>query len=577
MFSAQQSSPIETHCNEIVRMIESVVRISSYDPIENHSIQQRLNTVINQEIHNDPDLFFRVARQLLKQIEPVIHRTLSIEQSSSNLDEVFIETLCYFSFRILENIVKFDWYRFRNEQRNEAKIFATELCCDFGKQISSSPNIYTRISNSNLILNTASRFVTEIFIREWPNNWPNFFDSITQSLSILTIHTFLNFSDYINKLFLPNNPNRRKEITKYLMFKQEQINNYLLQALSIKIQSASTNTDQLMLLKTLEAIESLWEWFPLERKIIEKVNLLVEIIPFNNNEFLYRLRLLSLRSIETLLKRQVKRFEDTEVIEDVYFNLNDGGFTSKILKLFCLRYCSIDNEIALNDPKEFTVMISLLEIIITIACKIIHLFGLETTSDKSRQKMISNQPFWYDLNLMMSTLLVRDNVLIDEKLLRYYLNLSKMIVHHKLNISNGGVCRNETEKYLQSLQWDDFYIDEVVKKICELKIVPKSQDSALDLFINDSLDCYEDYLKFFRTNRTQFILFISNLIKLNPSMRKICFTFLNELMDNINRSNETDINSWTRASIILPALFSKFDYTFEVSIYLLIYSIKSIN
>lgn len=496
-----------------------VILDSKSDPNLLLNANHQLNEIITKHVINDSNIFIKVAMNLINGQEiPVDH-----------LKEISID----YGFKILEKIVKFKWYSLDQNIKKELQDFSIQYC--------------DQKLTSSLILNSGSRFITEIFFRDWPTNWKDFFPDITKNCSLMTIYTILNISYSINKLYEPNNALRRKEITKLLLMEKELLYNYFIRCLSMT-EDNNPEYIKFIWIKSLEAIDSLLEWFILDEAIIIKI---INIAIGNdfNSDYLFSMKLKTLEfgCIQTAIQRQCPRFDDAIIISDIFFDLSPNKFSH-----YLITELHSYMQVLKSKPNDqlFELFPILIDIIVKIATKIIVLYNQDSTNTKLRNTYTSNEEFWSKFISFCFDCLEMNLANFDVILLPFFIQICK---HNP-----------DTNSEIQSDKRLKLPIPEKLSNCIPLKLMILIGKYKLDLkpeFCTTELHSFyniENYSKVYFDNKCKFVSIMNNFIVYYPEIcRELSLNLLKNLLgpvEHYQSSIDTNVKSWNMCINLIPKL-----------------------
>ncbi|KAH7642145.1 hypothetical protein HUG17_5190 [Dermatophagoides farinae] len=550
------SNPAIRIVEEIDNCIQIIMKpdASNDDRIKANS---RLNDILTSDIYAKTDLYLNVAMLIVNRSEDMIIT-----------NEFCIESLVTYGYQILEEIIKNNWYNFDHDRRENIKTFCLTRF-EFRSNIAMKVNL----STSNLFVNSCSRLITEIFMREWPNRWPQFLPKLTQEHSLISLYTILNISDYLTKLFLPYNSNRRREITKSLVSEKDNILEFLCRNLLImNIQNEhqmSIEYRKQIILKSLEVLDSLLDWYPLNENILIKIILTANLSNLNfEDTFLSQVKILSLRCIQTIITRSIKRPEDMEVMNGIFFDIDQSKFAhfliSQLNPYFHLIKSSESNIDSLNQ-----VFLLLLDISIEIVCRVMNLINQDSTHKSIVKSCNDNKSFWSTFMCFIFDCLAYDNIIYDEILLKFLILYSKSQLTSKQDINDMENLKNNSILPVP-FQLETTIPIRLLISIALLKLEPKPESMKPELKNSCDLDSYESYLQIFRENKNKFLTVIRNLCQNYPQISQtFCFSMFSDLFGPIPLESfdpevltvSTNINSFNTAAVLCPLLILKKNFS----------------
>lgn len=554
------SNPAIRIVEEIDNCIQIIMKpdASNDDRIKANS---RLNDILTSDIYAKTDLYLNVAMLIVNRSEDMIIT-----------NEFCIESLVTYGYQILEEIIKNNWYNFDHDRRENIKTFCLTRF-EFRSNIAMKVNL----STSNLFVNSCSRLITEIFMREWPNRWPQFLPKLTQEHSLISLYTILNISDYLTKLFLPYNSNRRREITKSLVSEKDNILEFLCRNLLImNIQNEhqmSIEYRKQIILKSLEVLDSLLDWYPLNENILIKIILTANLSNLNfEDTFLSQVKILSLRCIQTIITRSIKRPEDMEVMNGIFFDIDQSKFAhfliSQLNPYFHLIKSSESNIDSLNQ-----VFLLLLDISIEIVCRVMNLINQDSTHKSIVKSCNDNKSFWSTFMCFIFDCLAYDNIIYDEILLKFLILYSKSQLTSKQDINDMENLKNNSILPVP-FQLETTIPIRLLISIALLKLEPKPESMKPELKNSCDLDSYESYLQIFRENKNKFLTVIRNLCQNYPQISQtFCFSMFSDLFGPIPLESfdpevltvSTNLNSFNTAAVLCPLLILKKNFSQQVS------------
>lgn len=511
----------------------------------------KLNDLTKTEIYTNPDLYVNVALLLISQKD---------ENDGPFVNNYTKEIYAHFGFKVINELVKYNWYQFDQARKNRLKEACIEWCTSRLFTRAGNSLLPSKISTSSLVLNTCSQMITEVFIREWPNNWPNFLSDITQTSSLVTVYSILNISDYLHTQLIPANPHRRKEIIKTLMQNKEKIYKYFSQCL--KVQESHEFHDikftseypQLLTLKSLETLESLFEWFYLEKEIIHQVLIVAtnSDSPLNlDNLFQHKVKLRAFKCAQAIVKiSNPNRLDDMAIISELFHDCSNGQFLEYLLCNILGSYLRFRKSIEEHQQlyELFTVV---LDIGIDTICQVITLYSKDTTNAKMRANIKNNQNLWMGFVNFLFECLKYNNACFDETLLKF------LLIYCKL--------RREGEENAKLISPIDYPFDSTIPLqlltfIGHYKIEPKSRGEVnkRELRSGFNIDSYESYLSLFNLNRNKFLTVVHELARNHEDVCKVFVVgILYELLGPVELS--MPINNWTpgiRSWNVVATLFA---------------------
>lgn len=504
---------IQRISQEIYQYIYAILDSNS-DPNLFLNGNRQLNEIINEHVIKDFNIYIKVAINLIN----------GQEIPSDHLKEISID----YGFKILEKIVKFKWYTLDTNIRKELQDFCIK-CCD---QTLTSP----------LILNSGSRVITEIFFRDWPTNWKNFFLEITNNCSLMTIYTILNISYSINKLYEPNNALRRKEITKLLLNEKDLLYNYFIKCLST---TEDTEYRKYIWIKSLEAIDSLLEWYILDETFITKIINIAIGNDFNPDYlFSMKLKILEFACIQTIIQRQSSRFDDAMIISDIFFDLSQDKFPHYLITQLNSYLQVIKTK---SNDQLLELFPILINIIIKISIKIIVLYNQDSTNTKLKNSYTNNEEFWSKLIIFCFDCLELNLANFDEILLPFFIQIFKYNPEE-------GECDKKIKLPISTKLFSTIPLKLMIL-IGNYKLDLKPEICAHEMH---SFYNIEDYAKLYFENKCKFVSIMNNCIGYYPEMcREFSFVLLNNLLgpiENFQPFIDANVQSWNMCINLIPKL-----------------------
>lgn len=512
----------------------------------------KLNELTKTEIYTNPDLYVNVALLLISQKD---------ENDGPFVNNDYTkEIYAHFGFKIINELVKYSWYQFDQIRKDRLK----EACIEW-----STSRLFTRagntlfpskISTSSLVLNTCSQMITEVFIREWPNNWPNFLSDITQTSSLVTVYSILNISDYLHTQLIPANSNRRKEIIKTLMQYKENIYEYFSQCLKAQESPEfndikfSSEYPKLLTLKSLETLESLFEWFYLDKEIIHQVLVIAtnSDSPLDlDNLFQHKVKLRAFRCAQAIVKiSNPNRPDDMAIISELFHDCSQGHFLEYLVCNILGGYLRFRKSIE-DHQQLYELFTVVLDIGIDTICQVITLYSKDTTNAKMRANIKNNQNLWIGFINFLFECLKYNNACFDETLLKF------LLIYCKLRREG-----DEDAKLISPIDssFDSTIPLQLLTFIGHYKVEPKSKGEVnkRELCVGFNIDSYESYLSLFNLNRNKFLNVVHELARNHEDVCKIfVMGILCELLGPVELS--MPINNWTpgiRSWNIVATLFA---------------------
>lgn len=235
------SDESENLFNQIVQAIEIAL-----SPSSTPDTRLKANTFIEEiksGLSSNFERSFAVAFKLLN---------YSVENAAGSDQATFytkLSNINNFGLQIMELMVKFNWNRLADSGKVELKQMMENIICRKDLPVATLMRIY----ENRLLKDQFSRLLVEILMREWPQRWPSFLSmALSQSKNEPVLYTFWRLSEDISIFFLPNNPQRRREMNNELNQNLDFVLNYVADCLALD------NIDLTIL--ALKTLCSLFEW-----------------------------------------------------------------------------------------------------------------------------------------------------------------------------------------------------------------------------------------------------------------------------------------------------------------------------
>lgn len=474
----------------------------------NEQLNQMLQDIVNSK--DNPASHLAVAFEL-------ISLTISHDAPDAHLAELYV----YYGFKMLESIVKYRWYQLEEETRNQI-IDAVRNWCGgrfFNIGADGRRTRPTRISTSKLVLGICSHCVSEIFIRTWPSKWKTFLVDVTIDYSLVTLYSLHDISYYLNTLLVPENANRRKEIIFDLTADHNVIYDYIAKCWKLaqdqpkEPEPLLNDYVRLVLLKSIELMESLLHWFPISEPIILQLLQMATSPSFDN-----QIRLNLFRCIHVIINRTKVRNEEVRFVEETFFNFGPTCFAH------CLLVDILPSTVAMivtaagdgdNDEEKHEILTLVFEIATDIVCKAINLYNQISTSKKVLDSFEDNQHVWQrylesTIKLMALNVTTTNN---EDSLQKFLLQYARF---DRCNKPRAECCCEQTTRTPIHLTTDiDFRLLELVCRTKMLPVDERTYNEAANNFVS-----YEHYETTVRLNRSKYIAFVQFLVTNNLAMGK---------------------------------------------------------
>lgn len=529
---------------------------------ERISANAKLNDLTKSEIHNNSELYLNVALVLIGSKD---------ETMAPSVNDYLREIYVHYGFKMINELVKYNWYQFDQMRKDILKKACIDWCNLRLFSLVGSTQIPCKIATSSLVLNACSQTITEIFIREWPNNWPNFLGEVTQSCSLVTLYSFLNISDYMHTRLIPSNPTRRKEIIKSLIQNREYVYEYFHHCLSIEESQGfhdlklTIEYKQLLTLKSLETLETLFEWFPLNQDSIKRVFMLASNSPLNlDSQYQYKVKLHSYRCIQAIIKlSNPNRTEDMDIISDVFYNCSPDQFLHYLVSNILGTYLRFRTPIE-DHSLLYELFILVLDIGVDAVCQVVSKYNKDTTNTRLRATMTDNQNLWMTFLNFTIDCLRHNNTAFDEIILKF------LLVYSKLHRESGDCCSRLRTPIDPSV--DQSIPLQILTLIGHCKIEPKSVSlaSTCELTACFNLDSYESYTILFNQNRGKFLSVVHEIARHHPHLCQVyIYNLFREMLGTVqvempNSHWATGVRSWNVVATMCAAIFPKLSPSPEV-------------
>lgn len=235
------SNEIDNLVGQIVQAIDVAI-----SPNSNADTRLKANTFI-EEIKSGLNANFE--QNLAVAFKLLNYTVQPTGQEDRNTFFTKLSNVNNFGLQLMELMVKFNWNKLNDNCKSELKLMVENVICrkDF------SLNTLTHIYENRLLKDQFSRLLVEILMREWPQHWPAFLPScLNQPKNDLVLYTLWRLSEDIGIFFLPNNPQRRREMNNELTDNLDYILAYIADCLVLD------NTNLTIL--ALKTLCSFFEW-----------------------------------------------------------------------------------------------------------------------------------------------------------------------------------------------------------------------------------------------------------------------------------------------------------------------------
>lgn len=516
-----------------------------------------LNNILLTECLNNIELYMTVGLLMISSVNDT-------SDCGLNIREIFLS----YGFNIVETLVKNKWQMFNLAQKEQLKNECVRWCMS-----PINPNQQNNSwMSSSLVLNSCSRVIVEIFIQEWPFNWQNFINDITQTYSLITLYFIHNISLNIFSLQIPKNPIRRKEISKSLIDQSNKINLFILNCFSINSdnvnnQHLQNSFNKLLLLKCLELLESLFEWYSLSPEIITKViNISMLQQSIDNKPMLYS-KLICFRNLNILINRQNNRLDDNFILNDIFFDFQSEKFAHRFITdtLECYWNYLQQND---SDDEMFKLFLLVLDVAVNLMCRSMTIYNLDSTNATIRQSIVDNKQIWTVFVQFCIKLLKHNNAILDEVLLKFLFAFLRLAD----NSSNTEPAEADKCSPIYSIISEMFQNDFLsVIVSCKLNAKSKSVAEETELRHLTHFDSYESYLNFFNVNRSKFLSFFNKYTSLHSSLTEIfVLNILNAIQTYCHAAStnqfqiESALSSWNITATVCSSLIPKIQFSSEV-------------
>ena len=236
---------MSTEIDNLVNQIVEAITIA-LNPSSNSESRLKANTFI-EEIKNGLDTNF--------EHNFIIAFKLLSYQESRTADQqltfyaIRLSNINNFGLQIMELMVKFNWNKLSDNCKIELKLMMENIIC----KKNFTPSTLIQIYENRLLKDQFSRLLVEILMREWPQNWSDFLTiCLNQTKNELVLYTLWRLSEDVGIFYLPNSPQRRREMNNALTEHLDYILNYIANCLGIENSNLT-----ILALKTLC---SFFEW-----------------------------------------------------------------------------------------------------------------------------------------------------------------------------------------------------------------------------------------------------------------------------------------------------------------------------
>lgn len=535
----------------------------------------KLNDMINTVIYTNPELYLKVALGLIGKLN----------NNERYVHDYLLEIYVHYGFKVINDLIKFSWYNNINANiKEELKDSCIQWCNSrlfsrYGGNL--APN---RISTSTLVLNSCSNVIAEIFIREWPNNWTNFFNGVTERTSLVTLYTFLNISDLIHNSQMPNNSMRRKELRSALSQNHEIIYSYFQKTLAIMESDIYLDVlltleyKQMVIIKSFETLDSLFEWFQLNETIINRIiYIAASLAPNLDSRYSYRLKMIAYKCIQTLVQQiNMTNPENSELLCDIFYNFSADKFLFYFITHSLRTYFNYRHPIE-SHTELFDLCSLVLNIACEIMCQVIVLYNKKTTNSKMRKNITHNQELWSSFLNFIVSCLMHNNAILDDIALKFLLlycklrhgdstlassssSSSALISHGKVNLISP-IDASVDHKFPM----------QILTLVGQCKTVPKPEPVAnkCELRVSMQIDSYQCYCNLFLQNCNKFKMVIFEFAQ---HEREICQTYVTNMFHEIRNSRsemdskvliQTGVRTWSVVSTMCSAIIPKIAVTPE--------------
>ncbi|RWS27671.1 exportin-5-like protein [Leptotrombidium deliense] len=476
----------------VQQLTESVVNALAVIIDANASSDQRRNAnALIEDVKNGIDNVF-CTQLALNLVDGAFFESISV---SENKKCILMQTVRHFGLQLIENTIKSGWNSMNIEMKNELKTL-------FENILRSNAN---NVSQDIQLKHGLSKCVVELMKREWPQNWPNFLNTLLDlKRNECVLFIFWRLAEDVGVFYLPTNAQRRREINVEIVANLNLIMQYIADCFAAN--------DIHLSVVSLKALTGFLEWCTLDAMLL---SFLCDIL-----------------GTPTTL-------ENCEM---------------KILVCECLIICLSRKGLKVEERKTLAILFNeknLKSILLAVRNSAEHILKTNT---------FSNQDF--DLSKRLCYVLSLMGQLVIS------LNSSEIVVHTLSSFLETQLelftCENQVLNSLSLQFWRDFirnphygksYIDDsLIKKLLSaspLKLVKQTFNSK---YMAYEFDGPEDYEAFYYKFRAEVVEILRNLTTINEQN---CFQFsmsmLKTLLDNENSSKI----EWEIISTILDAICNR--------------------
>ncbi len=213
----------------------------------------------------------------------------------------------HFGLQLLEHVIKFGWNSIDSSLKQQIKDLIIKWF-DFNN------NSIELMTKSRHLMNGSSRCVIEVLMREWPQNWPQFMSHLLRRENSLSLFVIWQLAEDLGVFYLPNNPQRRREMNNEFVNNINQIYSYISKCLM------SPHFE--LRLISLQTLNGLLEWTQFDQNLF---NILLQILcsDYNNsNNKLIQLKQLVCDCLLLCLNRKPLKINDKTAIQTLFTDSN---------------------------------------------------------------------------------------------------------------------------------------------------------------------------------------------------------------------------------------------------------------
>jgi len=487
------STEVDNVVNRIVQAIDIAINPNSDTKtrLEANTFIEEVKNGVNANFEQNFAVAFKLLNYTIPQASPDVFVKLS------NINN--------FGLQLMELTVRFSWNKLNENCKSELKLMSENIICRREFSVNTLAHIY----QNRLLKDQFSRLLVGILMREWPQKWPNFLSScLNQPKNDLVLYTFWRLSEDIGIFFLPNNPQRRREINNELNENLDHILNYIADCLVLD------NTDLTIL--ALKTLCSFFEWSTLKPDALTFL-CRVLTIEVNDTDTLFKILNNVADCFFTVLNRKSFKQDEKKVLLVFFEEQNLKILVSFLDKLLPFVQSKIENKVI--DEKTFD--------LVKRICDIFSLMGQTCVSICSQANTPLPPTSSVYLHVMLK-LIEYDNQIYNYYALQFWKDL----------------FRNQ---HLKGSVPEEILIK--IINIMPYKMVKKEEMN--NIFLIHEFDGSADYDAFFIRFRMEFGEFLRSLTKHNEVL---CFNLAISLIKQSLENKSQNKNEWSTIAIILDSV-----------------------